>query len=281
MSTETTRLAGKVAIVTGATQGLGADIARVLASAGATVYLVGRGREAGEAVAASIVESGAAAVGGSARYLEADITDDAAIERCIRTVMDDCGRLDLLVNNACSYNDRGLASSRAEWLATLNVNLVSGAIFTQQAAAVMRPGSVVINLGSTGGKFGADGRAVYPASKAAIIQITKNFAVSLAPLGIRVVSISPAWTWSPSVQGMSAGSMEKADAVGAHFHPLGRVGRGEEVGRVVAFAASAEASWMTGVDIPVDGGFSILGPDRGISPRQWFARLGQEGSAAE
>ncbi|NMG33479.1 SDR family oxidoreductase [Azoarcus sp. TTM-91] len=273
MSTETTRLAGKVAIVTGATQGLGADIARVLASAGATVYLVGRGREAGEAVAASIVESGVAAVGGSARYLEADITDDAAIERCIRTVMDDCGRLDLLVNNACSYNDRGLASSRAEWLATLNVNLVSGAIFTQQAAAVMRPGSVVINLGSTGGKFGADGRAVYPASKAAIIQITKNFAVSLAPLGIRVVSVSPAWTWSPSVESMSGGDIAKADAVGAHFHPLGRVGRGEEIGRAIAFAASSDASWITGIDIPVDGGFSILGPDQGRSPREWFGKL--------
>ncbi|CAL93737.1 SDR family oxidoreductase [Azoarcus olearius] len=268
-TTETPRLAGKVAIVTGATQGLGADIARVLAGSGATVYIVGRGREAGEAVAAGI--------GSPARYLEADITDDAAIERCIRTVIDDCGRLDLLVNNACSYNDRGLASSRAEWLATLNVNLVSGAIFTQKAAEVMRPGSVVINLGSTGGKFGADGRAVYPASKAAIIQITKNFAVSLAPLGIRVVSVSPAWTWSPSVESMTGGSIEKADAVGAHFHPLGRVGRGEEVGRAIAFAASADASWITGIDIPVDGGFSILGPDQGRSPREWFARLQPEG----
>ncbi|AWI82093.1 short-chain dehydrogenase [Parazoarcus communis] len=260
-----TRLDGKIAIVTGATQGLGADIARSLAKAGAQVFLVGRGRAAGEAVAAEI--------GPVATFVETDITDDGAIDACIKQVIQRFGRLDLLVNNACSYDDQGLASSRAQWLSTLNVNLVSAAIFTQKAAERMTRGGVVINLGSTGGKFGADGRAIYPASKAAIIQVTKNFAVTLAPLGVRVLSVSPAWTWSPAVERMSGGSTAVADAVGAHFHPLGRVGRGEEIGRVIAFAASEEASWMTGSDLSVDGGFSILGPDQGISPRTWFDRL--------
>ena len=265
----TARLQGKTAVVTGATQGLGADIARVLIAAGARVCLVGRSREAGQ----SLVQS----LGAMATFSETDITSDAAIDQCLARL----GAVDILVNNACSYDDNGLASTREQWHRTLDVNLISAAIFTQKAAAAMPRGSAVINICSTGGKFGADGRAIYPASKAALMQITRNFAVALAPQGIRVLAVSPAWTWSPSVQEMSAGSMEKADAVGAHFHPLGRVGRGEEVGRVVAFAASADASWMTGVDIPVDGGFSILGPDRGISPRQWFARLGQEDSAAE
>lgn len=263
---ESGRLKGRVAIVTGATQGLGADIARGLAADGATVYVLGRGREAGTAVATSI--------GDGAIFMEVDITDDQAIDRCIGAVLARFGRLDLLVNNACSYDDDGLASNREQWHRTLGVNLVSAAIFTQKAAEHMAPGSAVVNITSTGGKFGADGRAIYPASKAALIQITKNFAVTLAPRGIRVLSVSPAWTWSPSVERMSAGSIETADAVGAHFHPLGRVGRGVEVARVVAFLASAEASWMTGVDVPVDGGFSILGPDRGVSPRVWFERLG-------
>lgn len=265
MTHTTTRLTGRSAIVTGATQGLGTDIARVLAAAGAQVFLVGRGRAAGEAAAAVI--------GPSARFIETDITDDEAIDRCIAEVMQATGRLDLLVNNACSYDDQGLASTRAQWHRTLDVNLVSAAIFTQKASAHMTAGGVVVNLGSTGGKFGADGRAIYPASKAALLQITRNFAVALAPRGIRVLAVSPAWTWSPSVASMSGGSPEVADAVGAHFHPLGRVGRGEEIGRVVAFAASAESSWMTGVDLPVDGGFSILGPDQGRSPRQWFQTL--------
>jgi len=259
------RLAGRTAIVTGATQGLGADIARVLAAQGATVCLVGRGREAGEAVAT--------AIGENAFYAEADITDDAAIDRVVEAVMARCGRLDVLVNNACSYDDDGLDSTRAQWLHTLDVNLVSAAIFIQKAAARMRQGAAIVNVGSTGGKFGADGRAIYPASKAALLQLTRNFAVALAPRGIRVLSVSPGWTWSPALARLSGGSIATADAVGARLHPLGRVGRGAEVGQAVAFAASDEASWMTGVDLAVDGGYSILGPDQGLPPRTWFERL--------
>ncbi len=264
-NTQALRLAGKTAIVTGASQGLGADIAAVLAGQGANVVLVGRGREAGEAVAAGIGER--------AVFCETDVTSDAAIDACVDFTLKRFGRIDLLVNNACSYADEGLASPRELWFQTLNVNLISAAIFTQKATPHMTRGGVVVNMGSTGGKFGAMGRAIYPASKAAMLQITRNFAVALAPAGIRVLAVSPAWTWSPSTERMSNGSIERADAVGAHFHPLGRVGRGEEIGRVVAFLASDEASWMTGVDVPVDGGFSMLGPDQGISPREWFARL--------
>ena len=265
-------LEGKVAIVTGASQGLGADIAKVLADDGASVVLVGRGAEAGSAVAARI--------GSRAVFFEADITADEAIDRCIEFTLNRFGQIDILVNNACSYADQGLNSSREQWFQTLNVNLVSAAIFTQKVAPHLDFGSLVVNMGSTGGKFGAAGRAVYPASKAALLQITRNFAVDLAPRGIRVLSVSPAWTWSPSTESMSGGSMSVADAVGSHFHPLGRIGRGEEIGHVVAFLATDKASWMTGVDVPVDGGFSMLGPDRGISPRTWFAQLAprQEGA---
>jgi NAD(P)-dependent dehydrogenase (short-subunit alcohol dehydrogenase family) len=240
-------LAGKTAIVTGSTQGLGADIARGLAAAGVNVVLVGRNAQAGQALAQELDGI------------------DAALARF--------GRLDILVNNACQYADRGLASSREEWHSTLDTNLVSAAIFTQFAAPHLPRGGVVVNLGSTGGKFGAAGRALYPASKAALLQITKNFAVELAPAGVRVLAVSPAWTWSPSVEQLSGGSRAAADAVGAHFHPLGRVGSGSEIAAAVCFACSDAASWMTGVDIPVDGGFSILGPDRGISPRVWFKEL--------
>ncbi|MGE8688219.1 MAG: SDR family oxidoreductase [Achromobacter sp.] len=258
-------VAGKTAIVTGSTQGLGADIARGLAAAGANVVLVGRNAEAGRALERDLQ--------GRALYCETDIGQDSQIQRCIDAALSRFGRLDILVNNACQYTDRGLASSREEWHGTLDTNLVSAAIFTQMAAPLLRRGGVVVNMGSTGGKFGAAGRALYPASKAALLQITKNFAVELAPAGVRVLAVSPAWTWSPSVAQLSGGSREAADEVGAHFHPLGRVGSGEEIAAAVCFACSDSASWMTGVDIPVDGGFSILGPDRGISPRAWFKEL--------
>jgi NAD(P)-dependent dehydrogenase (short-subunit alcohol dehydrogenase family) len=129
----------------------------------------------------------------------------------------------------------------------------------------------IVNISSIGGKFGAAGRALYPAAKAAILQVTKTEAVHLAKQGIRVVAVSPAWTWSPAVEAM-AGDLETADCVGAKLHPLGRIGRGEEVAQTVAFLCSSAASFITGVDIPVDGGYSILGPDQGQPPLYWFNR---------
>lgn len=257
-------LKGKVAVVTGSTQGLGADIALALCAAGAWVLIVGRGLEEGRATEARLQAVG------QARFMPTDIRDDAQLDACVQAALDQTGRIDILVNNACSYGDEGLASSRALWHETLDVNLVSGAILAQKVCPYMIPGSVIINMGSTGGKFGVAGRALYPASKAAILQLTKSLAVELAPAGIRVLAVSPAWTWSPAVERMSGGSREQADQVGAQVHPLGRVGSGSEIAQAVLFAVSGAASWMTGVDLPVDGGFSVLGPEQGRSPRHWF-----------
>ncbi|WP_341666927.1 SDR family oxidoreductase [Alcaligenes sp. SDU_A2] len=262
-------LQGKVAIVTGASQGLGADIALALCGAGAWVLMVGLGQEQGQATLARLNAVG------RAHFLHADIRDDAQLDACVQLALEQTGRIDILVNNACSYGDQGLASSRALWHETLDVNLVSSAILAQKASAYMGQGGVIINMGSTGGKFGVAGRALYPASKAAILQLTKSLAVELAPAGIRVLTVSPAWTWSPATQSMAAGSRERADQVGAQVHPLGRVGSGQEVAQAVLFAVSGAASWMTGVDLPVDGGFSVLGPDQGRSPRHWFEAWAQ------
>jgi NAD(P)-dependent dehydrogenase (short-subunit alcohol dehydrogenase family) len=262
MTTGPLKLAGKVAIVTGAAQGLGLDIARRLAADGTRVVMIDIDRKTGEREAA--------ALGASALFIEADVTVDAQIEHAIATTLARLQRLDILVNNACSYADDGLRSTRAQWLRTLDVNLVSGAIFAQMAAEAMAPGSVIVNMGSTGGKYGVAGRALYPASKAGLIQLTRNLAVTLAPRGIRCLSVSPSWTWSPAMSKMADGDMDAADRVGAVVHPLGRVGRGEEIAAAVAFACSDDASWITGVDLPVDGGFTALGPDQGRSPREWF-----------
>jgi len=256
----------RVAIVTGAAQGLGRDIAARLATDGAHVFLVDLQAEAGEAAARHI--------GANATYAHADVTSDDQIAAVIAQATGRFGRLDVLVNSACSYADLGLGSPREMWRRTLDVNLVSAAVFAHQASEVMAAGSVIVNIGSTGGKFGAAGRALYPASKAGLLQITRNIAVTLAPRGIRCLSVSPAWTWSPAMEAMTGGDQARADAVGARVHPLGRVGRGEEVAAAVAFACSPDASWITGVDIPVDGGFSALGPDQGRSPRQWLADPG-------
>lgn len=254
----------RVVMVTGGTQGLGADIAHRFVAQGDAVVIVDIAKAKGEQYQQQLQKEG------TALFIHADIQDDQAIDNCIKQVINQFGRIDVLVNNACIYDDSGLASSREQWHHTLGVNLISAAIFAQKVAPHMAAGSVIVNMGSIGGKVAAAGRLLYPASKAAMLQLTKNVAAELAPKGIRVVAVSPAWTWSPALADMADQQRERADAVGALTHPLGRVGDGIEIANVVCFLASEQASWITGVDIPVDGGFSILGPDQGKGPRHWF-----------
>lgn len=257
-------LTGRVYIVTGATGGLGEDIARVLHGCGARVVLVGRSADAGRAIAGEL--------GDGALYCETDITDDASIDACLEATLAAFGRLDGLVNNACIYTDPGLGATREQWLNLLNVNVVSGAVFVAKARPhlVAAGGGVIVNLSSTSAKSGRANTLLYPASKAAILNVTRNEAATLAKDNIRVVAVIPAWTWSPSIERLT-GSIEKADAVGSRFHPLGRIGRGAEVGWTVAFALSDAASFITGSEICVDGGYSMLGPDQGRDPRVWLA----------
>ncbi|GMO93392.1 SDR family oxidoreductase [Bradyrhizobium sp. TM239] len=257
------RLDGRKFVVTGATQGLGADIAECLIEAGAFVAIVGRGKEKGTALERKL--------GPRARFIEADLSLDRDIEACVENVIRLFGGIDGLVNNACMYDDPGLTATREQWHRLLDVNLIGPAILTAQVVDSMPPeGGVVVNISSIGGKSGAANRMLYPASKAAILQITKNLAVTLAPRNIRVLSVSPAVTWSPSVEAVT-GSIEKADQRGAILHPLGRIGRGREVANAVLFACSEFASFVTGTDIAVDGGFTSLGPDQGLGPRAWLS----------
>lgn len=139
------RLDGKFAIVTGATRSIGEFIARGLHAAGASVLVTGIEDEAGRAVVASL--------GDRAEYRHVDVGVDDDIESCIRDMESRNAVLDILVNCACSYVDKGLATSRADWLSTLNVNLVGAAIFVQKAVPIMKqPGGVIVNIGSVSGK---------------------------------------------------------------------------------------------------------------------------------
>lgn len=257
------RLEERRFLVTGATQGLGVDIAECLYEAGANVALVGRSREKGIAFERRL--------GPKSLFVEADLSNDQEIEACVAAVVGRFGAIDGLINNACIYDDPGLEATREDWHRLLDVNLIGAAILSSKVARHMPPeGGVIVNIGSIGGKGGAINRMLYPASKAALLQITKNLAVTLAPRRIRVVSVSPAVTWSPSVESLT-GSIDTADRRGAKLHPLGRIGRGREVASAVLFACSDLASFVTGTDIAVDGGYTAVGPDQGLGPRPWMS----------
>lgn len=257
-------LEGRVAIVTGGNSQLGFAIASAFSAAGAAVVLAARDEARGEEAAARLGEQ--------ALFVHTDIADDDSIRACVAEAVDRFGRVSFLVNNAVVYDDGGLDSTREQWLAALNVNVIGSAVFTREVARMMQSGDAVVNIGSVGGKFGAAGRAIYPASKAALLQLTKNQAADLAARGIRVNSVSPGWTWSDPLSAMTDGSRELADRAGSITQPLGRAGDAEEVAAVVVFLCSPAASFITGADVAVDGGHSMLGPDQGRGARYWIDR---------
>ncbi len=119
-----------------------------------------------------------------------------------------------------------------------------------------------LNFGSISAKVAQRGRWLYPVSKAAILQVTRNEAMDLAGDNIRVNSVSPGWTWSKVIAELTGNNRAKADSVGAPFHLLGRIGNPEEVAQAVLFLCSADSSFITGTDVAVDGGYTAMGPER-------------------
>jgi NAD(P)-dependent dehydrogenase (short-subunit alcohol dehydrogenase family) len=245
-------LEGKVAIVPGGATKIGAAIVAAFRAAGVRVMVADINTEAGNALVADGVG-----------FEQADLRNDAEIQALVAATKEKFGRIDFLVNVACSYLDNGIESTRAEWLESLDVNIV-GSVMLMQAAReeLARNKGAIVNFGSISARIAQTGRWLYPVSKAAILQLTRNQAMDLAPEGIRVNAVSPGWTWSNIMDELTGGDRAKTDRVAAPFHLLGRTGDPEEVAASVLFLCSDEASFITGADIQVDGGYSAMGPER-------------------
>lgn len=247
-------LDGKVAIIPGGATKIGVAVVEAFRSHGVRVLIADINADAGRKLE-----------GEGVAFVEANLRSDADVARMVAEAKAKFGRVDFLVNVAATYLDNGAESTRAEWLEALDVNLI-GSVMLMQAAReeLKRNRGAIVNFGSISARVAQTGRWLYPVSKAAILQLTRNQAMDLAPDSIRVNAVSPGWTWSNIMDELTGGDREKTDRVGADFHLLPRVGDPEEVANAVMFLCSDEASFITGTDICVDGGYTAMGPERAV-----------------
>ncbi|WP_225010436.1 SDR family oxidoreductase [Novosphingobium percolationis] len=248
-------LLNRTALLAGGATLIGAEIARAFAAQGCNVVIADINAEGGARAAASCGERGL--------FVDTDVTSDAAIDACLAAARERFAGIDFLVNITTSYLDDGLATDRATWLRSLDIGLVGGAILAQKLRADLasRRGAIV-NFSSTSAHRAQAGRFVYPAIKGAIAQLTRSQALEFAPLGVRVNAIAPGWTWSNVTSAMSGGDRARADEVGGKFHMPGRIADAEELASAVLFLCSDGARFVTGAELPVDGGYLAMGPEQ-------------------
>ena len=247
-------LEGKVAVVTGASRGIGLAIARSLAAEGAKLALCARGGDALGAVAEDLVGSGV-----DVYHQAVDLAEPDGADGFLRGVVDRYGRIDVLVNNVGGNRRKPFEETTdQDWLDILELNVFSAFRMSRRAIPVMREGgggSIVFISSVFGREKGGPGLSIYNTTKSAMISAAGIMALELAGSGIRVNSVAPG---SIRFEGGSWDKRVKADPEGMKAFveanlPLGRFGRAEEVADVVAFLASERASLITGACIPVDG----------------------------
>ena len=246
-------LSNRVAIVTGASRGLGFHMARALARAGADVAVTSRRRAGLDDIIAEIE-----ALGRRALPVELDVMDTASIERTAGAVIEGFGRIDILVNNAgCNRRKPAIEVTAEDWDVVVGTNL-RGQFFMAQAVArrAMLPARYgrVINIGSVTSFFGYAGLAPYCASRGGVRQLTMSLADEWGPHGITVNCIAPGWFHTHQTDRLFRDEAWKAYLIDRT--PLKREGRREDLDGPVVFLASEESRFVTGQTIPVDGGFT-------------------------
>ncbi|WP_239953975.1 SDR family NAD(P)-dependent oxidoreductase [Pantoea sp. Z09] len=247
-----TQLSGKIALVTGGSSGIGLASAQELTQRGAKVYITGRRQEE--------LDAAIALIGPTARGIRADASVLSDLDSVFSTIADESGRLDILFANAGGGDMLPLGAITEEHFDRIFGTNVRGVLFTvQKALPLLTDGASVILTGSTAAVKGTASFSVYSASKAAVRNLARSWALDLKERGIRVNVVSPGPVRTPGLGGIVPEEQRQGlfDMLAAGV-PLGRLGEPDEIGKTVAFLASDDASFINGAEIYVDGGLAQI-----------------------
>jgi NAD(P)-dependent dehydrogenase (short-subunit alcohol dehydrogenase family) len=243
---------GKVAIVTGGGSGIGRATALLLGQQGAQVVVADVNEEGGEKTVAEI--------GGGARFVRTDVTSPEDVAALVASCD---GRLDIAFNNAGTSGIFGNVADTNidEWRQVVDLNLVGVYLCMRAEIPLMQPGSVIVNTSSGAGLMGFAGLSAYVASKHAVIGLTKTAALEYARAGIRINAVCPGTVRTPMIEGFFGGDETALQAMG-EMMPIGRMATPEEIAAAVVWLCSEQASYVTGMAMPVDGGAAAAAASR-------------------
>ena len=250
------KLKDKVAIITGSAKGIGKGCALVFAEEGAKVVIVDKDEKAGQQAVEEIAQRN-----GISKFVKTDLTISKDVQSMIANVIETFGQIDIMFNNAGYHISKNIeVTSENEWEFIINTNLRSVFLCCKYSIPYLRKTKgCIINMSSMVGLIGQSNAGAYSATKGGIVAMTKGMALDFAKDGIRANVICPGWVQTPLVEDWFG---QQKDPVKAReyiysVHPLNRIATAEEIGNAAAFLASDEASFITGVALPVDGAVSL------------------------
>ena len=266
----TRRFAGKTALVTGGASGIGRGAVDRFASDGASVAILDINEELGKKAVEELTSKGC-----TVQYYNVDVSSK---EKCVQAAdniaQQNQSRVHFLVNSAAYFGSQGLNAERNDWDTSFRVNIEGYANMVQACfphmVATGGQDCAVVNVASVSAQRAQPTRWTYSATKGAIAMMTKCMALDLSAQGIRVNSVSPAWIWTPEVARAAEYNRSKYEPIWGPFHMLRRMGETSEVAAAIAFLCSKDAAFITGTDLPVDGGYMSMGPE-GLGEKSSFA----------